>query len=297
MNCEKCSNPLSLNSKFCGKCGEPTKEVHVGDVDIKKKKPTIKCGNCGYVGEAESNRSIWAQVLAWLCLFPFWIITLLYFVTTKKYKCTKCKSTFIGIKDKNGNFFDQKSSALKVIVYLILGIALVGIISSVILASLTTARERSIQQEYPEGWTTYNAIADKFSILVPSSPDFKSNSGTNESGIPYEYRTYTSERGTKYFFIAKYIYKTPIDVSDPTNFLERLMNAFVSGSESRLISSNYSNYRSYQTLNFISRTTDLEIKGRIMLVGETPYLIAVSYYPEDKDDTDHDKFINSFEIK
>ncbi len=296
MNCEKCSNPLSLNSKFCGKCGEPTKEVHVGDTDIKKK-PTIKCGNCGYIGEAESNRSILAQVLAWLCLFPFWIITLLYFVTTKKYKCTKCKSTFIGIKDKEGNFFDQKSSALKVIVYLIFGIALVGIISSVILASLTTARQKAVQQEYPVGWTTYNAISDGFSILMPHSPKFESSSDTTTGGISYEYHSYTAEKDSTSFLVAKYIYSEPIDASTPDNLLEKMMNSFVSGAESKLISSSYSNYKTYRVLDFITRTTSEEIKGRILLVEGTPYLIIISYPSGNNADADYNKFVNSFEIK
>lgn len=151
MNCEKCGNPLFLNAKFCGKCGESVKSSSNESVVEGKKKTIIKCGNCGYVGEAESNRSLWAQILAWLCLFGFSIITILYFVTTKKYRCPKCKSTFIGIKDKNGNFADQKTSVLKVIVFLFLGIALTGILSSVILASLNTARQKATQQQYPGG--------------------------------------------------------------------------------------------------------------------------------------------------
>lgn len=297
MNCEKCGNPLSLNAKFCGKCGESVKGMHVKEANTKKNKPTIKCGNCGQVGEAESNRSIWAQILAWLCLFGFWIITILYFATTKKYRCPKCKSTFIGIKDKNGNFVDQKTSVLKVIVFLFLGIALVGILSSVILASLNTARQKAVESQYPAGWTTYNAISDNFSILVPHSPSYESSSDTTTGGISYEYHSYSAEKGSTYFLVAKYIYSEPIDVSNPDNYLEKVMNGFVTGSKGRLVNSSYSNYKSYRALDFTSRTTSDEMRGRILLIGETPHLLIVGYPIGTNADTDYEKFVNSFEIK
>ena len=296
MNCEKCQNSLPLNAKFCGKCGEPVKGLSNENLNISKK-PISKCGNCGHVGEAESNRSLWAQILAWLCLFGFWIVTILYFATTKKYRCQKCKSTFIGIKDKNGNFVDQKTSVLKVIVFLVLGIALIGILSSVILASLNTAREKAVQQEYPAGWTTYNAVSDGFSILVPHSPSFESSSDVTDSGISYEYHSYSAEKGSQYFLVAKYIYSEPIDVSDPDNFLEILMNGFVSGSESKLTSSNYTNHKTYRSLDFTSKTASETFMGRILLVGETPYLLIAGYPTGSNGSFDYIKFVDSFEVK
>ncbi len=186
---------------------------------------------------------------------------------------------------------------MKVIVYLFLGIALVGILSSVILASLNTARQKAVESQYPAGWTTYNAVLDGFSILVPHSPSFESSSDTSTGGIAYEYHSYSAEKGSTSFLIAKYIYSEAIDVSSPDNLLEKLMNGFVTGSESKLISSNYSNYKSYRALDFVSRTTSVEIKGRILLVEETPYLIIMSYPSGNNADADYDKFVNSFEIK
>ncbi len=297
MNCEKCGNPLSLNAKFCGKCGEPVKDLPSEIVGEGKKKPIIKCGNCGYVGEAESNRSLWARILAWICLFGFWIITILYFVITKKYRCPKCKSTFVGIKDKNGNFVDQKTNVLKVVVSIFLGIFLIGILSSIILASLNSARQKGMQQEYPEGWTTYNAVSDGFSILVPSSPSFESSSDVADSGISYEYHTYSAEKGSEYFLVAKYIYSKPIDISDPDNLLEKLMNGFVSGTESKLISSSYTTHKSYRSLDFTSKTANETFMGRILLVGETPYLLIVEYPIGTNGSFDYVKFVDSFEIK
>jgi hypothetical protein len=173
----------------------------------------------------------------------------------------------------------------------------VGILSSVILASLNTARQKGIESQYPVGWTTYNAISDNFSILVPHSPSYESSSDTTTGGISYEYHSYSATKGSTSFLIAKYIYSEPIDVSSPDNFLEKLMNGFVSGSESKLISSDYSNYKSYRALDFTSRTTSEELKGRLLLVGETPYLLIMSYPSGSSADADYNKFVNSFEIK
>lgn len=296
MNCEKCGNSLSLNAKFCTKCGESVRGATIEVIDAgKKKKPIIKCGNCGYVGEAESNRSILAQILAWLCLFIFPIITILYFGTTKKYSCPKCKSTFVGVKDKTGIFVDQKTSVLKIVVFLLLGIALISTVAGMVITFIVS--QNPVESQYSTGWTTYNAVSDGFSILVPNSPSFESSNGTTDSGISYEYHSYSAEKGSEYFLVAKYIYSEPTDVSNPDNFLEKLMNGFMSGSESKLVNSNYTIHKSYRSLDFTSKTTSETFMGRILLIGETPYLLIVGYPTGSNGSFDYIKFVESFEIK
>ncbi len=58
----------------------------------------------------------------------------------------KCKSTFLGIKNKQGVFVGQRGGTSRVVwivVCLFVGIAIIGILASVVLASLNSARSKS----------------------------------------------------------------------------------------------------------------------------------------------------------
>jgi hypothetical protein len=103
----------------------------------------IRCGNCNYNGVGESGRSVWAQILAWLALIVFWPITLIYFLATHRYRCPSCKSTFIGLRDKNGVYTtpSRRGGVVVIILILILVIVSVCILAAVVLASLNDARD------------------------------------------------------------------------------------------------------------------------------------------------------------
>src|SRR3989344_9463868 len=141
MHCVKCGNKLAEDSKFCGKCGAG---VDLSPTPTESKVSVVKCGNCDYIGPGEPARSKVAMVLAWLCVLFAPLITIIYFVATHKYRCPKCKSTFLGIQGKDGNFSANKGSRNPVfyILMVLVGIAIIGILASVVLASLNTAREK-----------------------------------------------------------------------------------------------------------------------------------------------------------
>jgi type II secretory pathway pseudopilin PulG len=105
---------------------------------------TIKCGNCEYVGEGKKGRSVWAQVVVWILFFFFWPITLVYYLVTHSYLCPKCKSTFVGLRSKNGDYSASRSGIgpLGIALLVFLFIAIIGILASVVLASLNSARDK-----------------------------------------------------------------------------------------------------------------------------------------------------------
>ncbi len=177
-NCTKCSGKLKENVKFCGECGEKVEEKIDNEAKEENKKgkevfcincgtkneeenifcsscgaktgevqnAIIKCGNCQYVGPGERARSTWAKILAWICIFFAPLVTIIYFVATFKYRCPKCKSTFLGIKNKEGVFTGQRGGAgriVLIIVCVLVGIAIIGILSAVVLASLSSARSKA----------------------------------------------------------------------------------------------------------------------------------------------------------
>jgi len=139
MLCEHCRKENIVGNKFYTSCGTNT---DFATITTKKSKPTIKCGNCGYIGQGESARRKVSIILAWVCVVFAPIITLLYFVVTYKHRCPKCKSTFLGVKNKDGVFLGQKGGTGKrLFIFLSIFIS-IGILSSIVLASLNIAKQK-----------------------------------------------------------------------------------------------------------------------------------------------------------
>lgn len=182
MYCKNCGEKLSDDTKFCGKCGTavinhkqnttqtvsvetkveaitPENKVVANSAE-NKTETIIKCGSCEYIGPGELARHPFSQALAWLCVIICWPITVIYFLATSKYRCPKCKSTFLGYKNKEGIFVGQKKSPiLIVVVCIILGIAVIGILSSVVLASLNSARGKGSDAAAESGMSNFQAQA------------------------------------------------------------------------------------------------------------------------------------------
>lgn len=158
MHCKQCGNKIERESGYCGVCGDKLSNTLSTEVDNLKPEieklsiqnnKIIKCGNCNYEGPGEKARSIVAKTMAILCVFFIPLITIIYFFTTHEWKCPKCDSTFVGIKNKKGVFVNHSSGLGKIISFIVLilvGVAILGIISSVILASLNTARTKALNK-------------------------------------------------------------------------------------------------------------------------------------------------------
>ncbi len=262
---------------------------------------TIKCGNCGYVGEGQLARRLVSQILAWCCVFFAPLITIIYYLGTHKYKCPKCSSTFVGVKNVEGAFVGQRSGSrtATIVLVIIVGIAIIGILSSVVLASLNAARQKAAEATggiQENEWQVYNSVADRFSILFPGYPTYETGAET-ETDSPYTYNIYTAENDESSFMVVRYIYHYEIDVSDPDYLLESFLNSFVNGGEGELLSSYYTYSSGYRALDFHASVTDSEYaKGRYILVGQTIFLIVEDYYTQNYDDAEYQRFINSFSV-
>lgn len=158
MFCKNCGSKIIDDVKFCGGCGQKTsKESENIYKEIEKEEPSfkeeiieegiIKCGNCEYIGKGQKARSTWAIVLVWICVVFAPMVTIIYYLATSKYKCPQCKSTFLGIKNEEGKFVGQNGSKggriVLIFICILIGIAIIGILASVVLASLNSARSKA----------------------------------------------------------------------------------------------------------------------------------------------------------
>jgi len=164
MFCSNCGNKLLDTAKFCGSCGKNVSSTAVIEQEkfsnekenvreedgtisnTDNSKAVIKCGNCDFVGQGEPARRMVFKILAWSVVWFAPLLTLLYFVATYKYRCPKCHSTFLGIKNKQGIFVGQRGGSSRwaiIVVIILVGIAVMGILASIVLASLNSARMKS----------------------------------------------------------------------------------------------------------------------------------------------------------
>ncbi len=311
MHCINCGVHVSEGAKFCKNCGNSIESIHADKIstvaaetsfDISRtdhSKTTIKCGNCGYVGEGEKARRPIFTILAWMCVVFAPLITVLYFVGTHKYCCPNCKSTFVGIKNKESIFVGQRGGASRVIIAILLvlvGIAITGILASIVLVSLQDARQKAANAT--DSWVSFSPVGNQFAVSFPTYPTSSSKNDSTDDGNAYVYNTYASKKGTSSFDVIDYVYTNRIDVSSPESLLENLLNAFNNGiNGARIVSSEYTTQNGYTALDFLITAGTENVRGRMVLAGQTPYVIAEDYYSSDYVDADYQKFINSFSLK
>ncbi len=149
MFCSNCGKKNRDGVKFCSSCGTEVIEAIFkknNHADLVTDVSRIKCGNCAYIGPGEPARRKAFSILAWVIIPVAPLLTLIYFIATHKYRCPKCQSTFLGVQNKQGVFVGQKGGAMRplsIIIGLFVGIAVIGVLASIVLASLNSARQKS----------------------------------------------------------------------------------------------------------------------------------------------------------
>lgn len=98
------------------------------------------------------------------------------------------------------------------------------------------------------------------------------------------------------YLIFKYIYSDGINTEDQDKVLNLLVNGMVNAIDAKTPVSSFGYYSGYRSVDFSFTAKDEMVKGRAILVGETPYLLMMDYYAENYKEEDYKKFIDSFTI-
>jgi type II secretory pathway pseudopilin PulG len=146
-----------------------------------------------------------------------------------------------------------------------------------------------------DSWQTFNSVQDNFSILLPSYPKFDSQQHS-DSTAPYVTDSYESVSSGGAYYIYKYKYQSDINAK-PEALLEASLNLLVnSDKNNKLVSSNLGVYGYYTSLDFHVSNNGDDIKGKIILENQSNmYLVMME--STDFDETNYNRFINSFTLK
>lgn len=141
-------------------------------------------------------------------------------------------------------------------------------------------------------WEKYDSSLDKFSINFPVKPAVDNPVGDSSDG--YKYRTYTASDGASTYFVAVYHYEEIIDVSDPQTLLKNMVSNI--SDDSLLITSSYHSYAAYPEIEFTVKSDEEMLKGKVILVEQTPFLVMYNYLPSNYSDEDYKTFVGSLKF-
>jgi hypothetical protein len=147
------------------------------------------------------------------------------------------------------------------------------------------------------GWIKFSSDEGRFSVLVPDSPNEKTETTDSQHG-PY----------TTHLFVVKATTTNPVvyligwvDYDPSFNFnraaeLEANRDNFVKGLNATLLTTRTTVINGYSAIEFTAETSDRVFKSRVLLVGRRPYQIVIGS-PKGTDDTANvSKFFNSFKV-
>jgi len=132
-----------------------------------------------------------------------------------------------------------------------------------------------------DGWVTFRSTDGKFNVLLPETPQEKTETTQSEHG-PYTTHLFVVRSDPNVFLIGWVDYD-PAFRFDPTLELEANRDNFVKGINGTLINNQNLRYDGYQTLEFTAETTERTFRSRVYMVGRRPYLL-VSGTPKGVDD-------------
>lgn len=302
MNCTNCGSAISEGAKFCGKCGQKVIEQNQNGVaqnTLENKKPRTSAGTILKI----------FQVIA-IVLFVPALSTISSDHTGRSGLLEDAHNlftiaiaiTFFALLAQwwKNRKTDKQWFGWRLVSFLII-LSVVSLATTIFSQALITARQKGIQNGLANSWQTYNSDSEKFSVLFPKVPtvdnshDLTQDNPDATSGY-VRYKSNPSDQTI--YSIFKYKYASEIDTSDPDTLLKNMLNGIVSSdSSNNLESSNYTDYAGYRALDHVVKNKDEYIKGRLILVGQNPYWLALECVPAYCNDSEYQKFVDSLQLK
>jgi len=144
-------------------------------------------------------------------------------------------------------------------------------------------------------WKVFKAPAGDFEVSFPTHPtQEKEELPIADTDWKAKFESYESEAGNGMAYsISKVTYPPAIDLAEIEldEFVEDMVS---SSSGNKLVSSKLTYFDNHRAVDYLIRTILGYLKGKLIVVGQTKYLLMVSYATEDYDEEQYNQFIQSF---
>jgi len=150
----------------------------------------------------------------------------------------------------------------------------------------------------PISWATYTSPSGDFSVYLPGTPEVSLTHDVTAAGQPFTTEAYAASSEDGVFQVNKYAYDTPFLTNDPEKQMRSVLETAAKSVRGTLVSSNYHTYKSHPATDFLIKTNDQFVKGRIIITSpQVEYYLAYDYTSENDDEAMYATFINSFELQ
>ena len=144
------------------------------------------------------------------------------------------------------------------------------------------------------GWVRYNSVSGRFSVLMPETPEEKTETTPSDHG-PYTTHLFVV-RDTKNVYLIGWVDYDPSFNFNRNAELEANRDNFVKGINATLVDTRSLNLDGYPALEFSAETADRTFKSRVYMVGRRPYQIVIGTPKDEPDAASTSRFFNSFKV-
>ncbi|ACE06665.1 hypothetical protein Aasi_1361 [Candidatus Amoebophilus asiaticus 5a2] len=147
-------------------------------------------------------------------------------------------------------------------------------------------------------WKTFQPASKAFEIKFPTQPSYeKEELPIEDTKLKIKYECYesTTDQGVNYS-VSHMNYPADVELTefDLNNFIEDIVQ---SSSSNKLLNSVESYVGKHKAVDFLIQNRFVYMRGRVILVGQTKYLLMSSYAEESYNEEQYKNFINSFSLK
>lgn len=150
-----------------------------------------------------------------------------------------------------------------------------------------------------QDWKEFDAPNGKFQVMFPTIPQQATENIIDpKSGQNRNYDMYVSERlnGT-IFMISLITFESNPDPYEQERLMTEMMDDMVSSnSKNELLSKSYGEFQGNPSLDYSISSVDASIDAKTFMVGNTMYVLTRVVPSTEKDPSEFNFFINSFEL-
>jgi len=159
----------------------------------------------------------------------------------------------------------------------------------------TPPRANGTRTPDPAGWVSFDSDEGHFSVLVPETPEDKTETVQSAHG-PYTTHLFIVRDTNNVYLIGWVDYDPSFNFNRQAE-LEANRDNFVKGISATLLNTRPTVIDGYSAIEFAAETADRTFFSRVYMVGRRPYQIVVGYPKGEERPSEVLKFLNSFKVR